>query len=239
MLSISRKHDLLAKTQPVLHTKIYVPDSHNYVKGFLREPNDISTYRGKEVEPIVDPDGLYELDKEQAWLTVNHYNALVLNSRNMLIADVDFGDHRLNRFAGAKDCNDVLANLADLHLLDDEHMRFSQFAFAEQTYLVYRTHSGCRVICTSASVPWDEMGWAAERFMRFLRTDPEYIQLCGIQKCYRARLTPKPWRCNGASYVCRWEGTVGSKSTRPELEGQLHLHDELTLRENHEETSLA
>ena len=241
LLTIStndRKHDLLKRVQPFLRAKIYVPDSQSYVEGLLHKPDQLSSYRDKEVEPIVDSDGLYQIDKEQAWLTVNHYNALVLNTRNMLIVDVDFGDHRLNRFAGAKDCDEVLATLAELHLLDDG-ISTHDFCFAEQTYLIYRTHSGCRVICTSACVPWQEMGWAAERFMRFLGGDPEYIQLCGIQKCYRARLTPKPWRCGEVTHVCSWQGTVGSKSTHPELEEQLCLHKELTLRENHEESFLA
>src|ERR1700733_6475691 len=186
--TIDRKHNLLEKTKPFLHSEIYVPGSHNYVDGFLHQPDHVSAYLDEAVEPIIVPDGLFQIDKEQAWLTVNHYNALVLNTRNMLIADVDFGDHRLSRFARAKDCDEVLANLADLDRLDDD-LGTPDVSFAEQTYLVYHTHSGCRVICTSVCVPWDEMGWAAERFMRFLGGDPEYIQLCGVQKCYRARLT--------------------------------------------------
>src|SRR5438128_2596718 len=112
----------------------------------------------------------------------------------MLIADVDFGDDRLNRFAGAKNCDEVLENLQELHLLDKEHLWFEEFRFADQSYRVYRTHSGCRVICTSICVPWAGTGWAAQRFMRFLRSDPAYIELCDVQKCYRAGLTPKPWR---------------------------------------------
>jgi hypothetical protein len=195
-------------------------------------------YRGKEVEPVVDPEGLYQIDKEQAWLTVNHYNALVLNTRNMLIADIDFGDRRLNRFAGAETCEEVLANLAELSLLDEYHDA-NGFYFSEQTYLVYRTHSGCRVICSSACIPLQQMGWAAERFMRFLGTDPDYIQLCGIQKCYRAKLTPKPWRCEDVSHVCTFEGKQGNSDVHAALEDQLRLHDELTLRENDEESFLA
>lgn len=224
--TIDRKHDLLARVEPSLRVEIHVQ---------LNRPAE---YLDKYLKPIVDSEGLYQIDKEQAWLTVNHYNALVLNTRNMLIADVDFGDHRLSRFARAKDCDEVLANLADLNRLDED-LGTPNFTFADQSYLVYRTHSGCRLICTSVCVPWDELGWAAERFMRFLGGDPEYVQLCGIQKCYRARLTPKPWRCNGASHVCSWVGTVGNKFTHPELEEQLHLHDELTLRENHGESFLA
>ena len=237
--TISRKHDLLERANQFRHTQIYAPTSQSYIKGFVHEPNSISTYRGDETEPVVDAEDLYQLDKGQAWLSVNHYNAIILNTRNMLIADVDFGDGRLNRFAGAKDCDEVLANLGELHLLDEERMRFSNFSFADQTYHVYRTHSGCRVICISTPVHWEEMGWAAERFMRFLGADPEYVQLCGIQKCYRARLTPKPWRCGDVNHVCRFEETVGSSEVHPDLKEQLQLHDEMTLRESDEESFLA
>lgn len=237
--TITRKHELLEKAQEYRHTQIYVPDSKTYVKGFLHEPDGSSSYRGDETEPIVDAGGIYQLDQEQAWLTLNHYNAIVLNSRNMLMADIDFGDGRVNRFAGAKNCDEVLENLGELHLLDEERIQFSKFSFANQTYLVYRTHSGCRVICISVCVPWEEMGWAAERFMRFLRSDPEYIQLCRIQKCYRARLTPKPWRCGCVNHVCRFEDKVGDGQIHPDLEEQVRLHDEVTLRDTDDESFLA
>src|SRR5262245_58811561 len=168
----------------------------------------------------------------------------------MLIADIDFGDPRLNRFAGARSCDDVIENLSDLALLDEHQFGLDDlddldglyiaqqdgFRFAQQTYRVYRTHSGCRVICTSATMPWKEMGWLAERFMRFLRGDPNYIELCRVQKCYRARLTPKPWRDNGEpAHVCRLEQVQflgGSDEVHPDLKEQLRLHDDLTLPEN-------
>ena len=38
-----------------------------------------------------------------------------------------------------------------------------------------------------------------------LGADPLYRKLCKTQKCYRARLTPKPWRCEfGAGKPPRW-----------------------------------
>src|SRR5262245_43728557 len=100
-MNISKHKDrLLQRARDYHHALIYVPETHSYVKGFLHEPKKgFSPYQGND-EPIVDPEGLYRLDASNAWLTVNEYNALVLNTRNMLIADIDFGDPRLNRFAG-------------------------------------------------------------------------------------------------------------------------------------------
>jgi len=230
-LTISRKQDLLQRAEMYHHTNIFLPDAQKYVQGLLHAPIGFKEYDyGKE--PVVSVDELYDLDAEKAWLTVNHYNALVLNTSNMLIADIDFGDERLDRHAGANDCDEVLENLGDIHLLDEEHMWLEDFSFSQQSFRVYRTHSGCRVICTSVCVPWHEMNWIAQRFMMFLRSDPAYIKLCGVQKCYRARLTPKPWRDNGEpTHVCRLEGTHGEELVHPDLKEQLRLHDELTLKE--------
>ena len=34
--------------------------------------------------------------------------------------------------------------------------------------------------------------------------DMLYRQLCASQKCFRARLTPKPWRCGVSKHYARW-----------------------------------
>jgi hypothetical protein len=57
---------------------------------------------------------------------------------------------------------------------------------------VYRTHSGLRYLVTHAPfAPTDPDAHAA---MQALGADPQYIKLCQVQKSFRARLTPKPWR---------------------------------------------
>lgn len=57
---------------------------------------------------------------------------------------------------------------------------------------VYRTHSGLRYLVTHAPfAPTDPDARAA---MTALGADPQYIKLCAVQKSFRARLTPKPWR---------------------------------------------
>jgi len=35
--------------------------------------------------------------------------------------------------------------------------------------------------------------------MQGLKSDPLYIRLTQKQKCFRARLTSKPWRCNAST----------------------------------------
>jgi hypothetical protein len=57
---------------------------------------------------------------------------------------------------------------------------------------VYRTHSGLRYLVTHA--PFAPTDGDAQAAMRALGADPQYVKLCAVQKSFRARLTPKPWR---------------------------------------------
>jgi hypothetical protein len=59
---------------------------------------------------------------------------------------------------------------------------------------VYRTRSGFRYLVTHA--PFDPGDSDTEAAMQFLGCDPNYMMLCRAQKSFRARLTPKPWRCS-------------------------------------------
>jgi hypothetical protein len=85
-----------------------------------------------------------------------------------------------------------------------------------------------------------------------------YVRLCKAQECFRARLTPKPWRCNMApppwrypwasadveiqyrlwerryeqtsrSYaVCKLVKQLGPQEVHPDVTAILTLHDQLT-----------
>jgi hypothetical protein len=57
---------------------------------------------------------------------------------------------------------------------------------------VYRTHSGLRYLVTHA--PFSPTDPDAQAAMQALGADPQYVKLCAVQKSFRARLTPKPWR---------------------------------------------
>ena len=57
---------------------------------------------------------------------------------------------------------------------------------------VYQTPAGLRLLATHA--PIDPRGEEARAFFDAVHTDPRYRHMCEHQACYRARLTPKPWR---------------------------------------------
>jgi hypothetical protein len=189
-------------------------------------------------EPIVDVADLYDLDLYSALVTVNSYDALVLNSKNLLIADIDFGDPRLAEHGGASDVREVCNWLKRLKILDQHlshrygspYFPFEHPRFSEKSYAVYRTAAGCRVICVSEPIPWETDGWFALHFMRFVPTDPQYMQLCRKQKCYRAHSTPKPWRDRGGyGRTCRLVKFVNpGVPVDPSLLNQLRLHAEIT-----------
>ena len=177
----------------------------------------------RKPEPVV-PAEPYEITP--AVLTMNVYNSLVLNSPNMFIADIDRGDPRLNLFATVKDEEEILDSLAELSRFDAENRLEKPINGA--SWRLYKTHSGYRLIFTSRPIGHGEM-WYALRLLRFLRADPRYIDLCDKQKCFRARLTPKPWRGQEFdSSVCYLIEAVGNE-VHPSIAEQLRLHDELTM----------
>ena len=57
---------------------------------------------------------------------------------------------------------------------------------------VYRTYAGLRYLVTHA--PFSPTGGETQAILTALGADLQYIRLCQIQKSFRARLTPKPWR---------------------------------------------
>lgn len=58
---------------------------------------------------------------------------------------------------------------------------------------IYKTRAGYRGLVTHAA--FDPAADATLDLMRQFRCDPQYITLCRVQESFRARLTPKGWRC--------------------------------------------
>jgi len=57
---------------------------------------------------------------------------------------------------------------------------------------VYRTPNGYRGLVTSQ--PYAPGSSEAEALLRSFESDDLYVKMCKAQQCFRARLTPKPWR---------------------------------------------
>lgn len=182
-----------------------------------------------------------------AMVTRNRYGALVLNTPDVLFLDVDEKPQgllqRLRRLlTGGAAGDETLSAL-----------RAALQASGLPGFRLYRTAAGFRVIATGKL--FDPAGEEAQALMRATATDPAFARLCRVQRSFRARLTPKPWRCGVplppsryphddaqafanwlAHYeqqaarhaTCRYLETVGSAALDGEVAQVVALHDQET-----------
>lgn len=121
---------------------------------------------------------------------------------------------------------------------------------------IYRTRAGLRILATHG--PAEPASDATHAVMESLGSDPLYMRLCRLQESFRARLTPKPWRCGVPSPTIRypwpdqaaetefraWEQryraaaepyatccflqTIGNEQIHPGIAPVIALHDRMT-----------
>jgi hypothetical protein len=125
----------------------------------------------------------------EAVISRNCYGALVLNSSNVLFIDVDVPVPAAGLFAR-------LRGRARSHedALEEElgRIRHWQQEHPEVTLVCYRTRAGFRLVVANRT--FEPHAADSEAILEELCNDPLYRTLCRKQACYRARLTPKPWR---------------------------------------------
>lgn len=173
-------------------------------KTSLREGQLLGAYPYEDKDEIKEEliQELYDDDGNLiAAITRNRYGALVLNSAEVLFADVDlptpvntapnpFGK-LLSLFGKGKKAPDDNQNPRE-----EYRQRFTAFQDQnpELTLRIYETAAGFRaVILNKLFAP---LGDDAQTILKELNSDALYIRLCRSQECFRARLTPKPWRCD-------------------------------------------
>jgi hypothetical protein len=125
------------------------------------------------------------------YLTRNGYGSTVLNSAALLFADID--DRPVRLFEKLRGLFRVRPpDVANPHALPPSILAFAS-AHPSWTLRVYRTFAGWRVLAVhDVFDPKSDHTIAA---LREMDSDPQYVQLTKLQQCFRARLTPKPWRC--------------------------------------------
>lgn len=93
----------------------------------------------------------------------------------------------------------ICFNEHDKKLKSAEKMAFDNIELfcqkhSEFKFRVYKTPAGLRLLAINNNYnPKDK---ATVDFMKELGSDPNYIQMCINQNCFRARVSPKPWRIN-------------------------------------------
>ena len=181
--------------------------------------------------------------REHTVLTRNGYGALVLNTERVMFIDIDVPEGRKVLFFG-KGTDERRKERA-------KQVEEAVKKRACPPVRIYETAGGLRLVALDKT--YDPTGAEAGKIMEALGADPLYLRLCRAQQCFRARLTPKPWRIRfpnppfrfpeapeaspykdwlekyekaGASYrVCNLLGTAGADPRRSEIEEVLKIHD--------------
>jgi hypothetical protein len=159
---------------------------------------------------------------EAGLVTVNSYDANVLNASNMMIVDVDLvGESSLPTDPVITPYQSVALAALKAYQHEKPYLGFR----------VYKTAGGLRYICTTET--FDPSSACSDRIMRQLFTDPKYRNLCKFQETYRARLTPKPWRAAGYEEdeckVCELIEIVGPEHIIDNFKDMVQYHDTQTL----------
>lgn len=146
-------------------------------------------------------------DAPYAAVTLNSYGCQVLNTAAIMFVDVDLpedsaveslsrGLKRLFGRGGGPTAREARETAAL------ERVRAMVRGDIRCGVRAYRTRGGLRYLMTSGR--WDPKSAGARAVMDSLGADPLYVRMCRTQECFRARLTPKPWRCGVSSLGPRY-----------------------------------
>lgn len=126
-----------------------------------------------------------EIDAENI-ITRNYYGALVLNTGSVSIFDIDSYKKTFWETLTFKKIDNKAA------IIDLLRRLHSQQILPGTTWRVYETTKGIRLIVLGQYIEPESSLFSD--FCQRINADNLYALLCRHQKCYRARLTPKPFR---------------------------------------------
>ncbi len=151
-------------------------DKSDYEYGFIRE---------EVLDEILADDGTVI-----AALTRNNYGAIILNAVNVMFGDMDESEPGFFGRLFGKKKKDKDYYLAKIEQYQKEN--------PELAIIVYETFAGLRFVITNRTYDLENTHDRTSMLKMFaaLEVDPLYLRLCQQQGCFRARLTPKPWRIN-------------------------------------------
>jgi|FrelakmetLWP11LW_1041352.scaffolds.fasta_scaffold12288_2 hypothetical protein len=160
------------------------------------KPNTYADYLDRPLrEEIVE--SVTENTKQIGLITRNRYGALVLNSANVLFADVDFPAARpmgiFQTISWLFSPSKLREKQRTLENQTIDRIKTWVQANPSRYFRLYRTCVGLRLLFTDKlySPASDE----TKLLLDDLQSDSLYKRLTIKQECFRARLTPKPWRC--------------------------------------------
>jgi len=138
-----------------------------------------------------------------AVITRNSYGSLVMNARDLMFVDID----RENIQPVGAIAQNLMSSVFSLFskpaaqpvptpqpgdaVVDSIQKVAARNGLAVR---VYKTAAGYRAMVVNAG--FDASSARAEELLKEFGADPLYVRLCKTQQSFRARLTPKPWRCD-------------------------------------------
>ena len=189
----------------------------------------------------------------------NCYGAVVLNTRDLMFVDIDRDDQPA---PGGGLLSSVISLFRQPELIPSQpasKVVAEVQRVAESNHLsarVYKTAAGYRAIITNHR--YEPGSSTSEALLNQFSSDPLYIRLCKMQESFRARLSPKPWRCGlstppvsfpfttpqeqakfqdwqrrysdaAAKYAtCRYLTSIGGVRIDPAFEELIQYHDQET-----------
>lgn len=162
---------------------------------FWNDPGKIwregGAYYGTGNRPIREQviDEFNDGDDRYAVISRNAYGCQVLNTESVFFADVDIPLPRLT---------DKLFGWFGKKKPTFEHNLVEKISKiierdSRMCIRLYRTLRGYRIAIMDRLI--DPENAQSDSLLKELGSDKLYVSLCRSQDCYRARLTPKPWRC--------------------------------------------
>lgn len=162
-----------SKLKQIISRGFYALREYEYWNGYIRE---------EVIDEIKSSDG-----RLLGVLTRNNYGAIVLNAESVFFGDIDVSKEtlfsKLLQLFG-KPKKDKAYHIANIEQFQKQNNQY--------TIKVYETFAGLRVVIVNRIFEQDYA--AVNSIFASLGADPLYVTLCKVQSCYRARLTPKPWR---------------------------------------------
>jgi hypothetical protein len=155
---------------------------------------------------------LHDATGEYAVITRNNYGARILNTAEVMFADIDFQDTRkqLSFSQRMKMCFSPRYR-ADTekemhHRIVDHILRWSE-RNPQYAFRLYQTRAGYRLLFTNRL--FQPCSDEVKSIFNELHTDPLYQLLTRKQESFRARLSPKPWRMGLKDYNTATSKTAG------------------------------
>jgi hypothetical protein len=201
-----------------------------------------------------------------AVVTRNAYGALVLNASSLMFVDVDV-DPKTQSHAAGRSLGGIFGSLFGKPskpapsppdpFIDGFRKVAERHGLAAR---VYQTAAGYRLAITN--LPFQPSSSETKALLQEFGSDPLYMRLCRQQDSFRARLSPKPWRCqcyqlnvkfpfetpldksryqgwesyynskSSAYSTCRYVTSLGTGVIAPEFSELIRCHDRETKSES-------